>query len=106
MPHNDAPHGGEQSPARKSTWEREQEVLETLRTSVMQAVEEIARLRAENVALSERLDTLSTASVPAAGEVALAFSEPPEVLREKVQGFIDAIDAYLETYAASTEPAS
>ncbi len=98
MKHMDASKRVEQPPKKKTAWEREQEVLETLRSSVLEAIEEIGRLRAENAVLTERLGQMSGAPQQPSGGTLLDFNDPPEALKEKVQGFIDAIDTYLETY--------
>lgn len=69
--------------------------LERLRERVKQAAHELERLRKENAALATRLQRLEThADVDFDGTV-LAFDTDPEDLREKVEGFIKTIDAYL-----------
>ena len=69
--------------------------LERLRTRVERAVAEIERLREENAALAERIGHLEEA---VSGESpVLPIDGDPESLRDKVQGFIDAIDRALVT---------
>lgn len=82
-------------------------VLDQLRRRVEAAADEVERLRAENQALSERVQTLETAARNATAEPTYSFAfdteEDPAVLKSRVRGFIDAIDEILR---ARPEPAS
>ncbi len=69
--------------------------LERLRDRVKKAAHELERLRKENAALTERIRRLETSPAVDLDGTVLAFDEDPVVLREKVEGFITAIDAYL-----------
>ncbi len=69
--------------------------LERLRDHVKKAARELERLRAENAALTERIRHLETTPAVDLEGTVLAFDEDPDRLREKVEGFIQAIDAYL-----------
>ena len=69
--------------------------LARLRTRVENAVAEIERLRDENAALAERVGYLEEA---VSGEPpVLPLDGDPESLRDKVKGFIEAIDRALAT---------
>ena len=75
--------------------------LERLRDRVRQAARELARLRQENATLHDRLAALeSRPAVDPDATAVLGFDEDPEALRAKIEGFIEAIDAYLEQEAA------
>ena len=68
--------------------------LERLRDRIQTAATEIIRMREENAALSSRLQRMeSQPDIPE--NSALQLDEDPEVLRQKVSGFIEAIDRYL-----------
>ncbi len=67
--------------------------LERLRSRVQEATRELRRLREENERLSERIAALESA--PAGSRIGL--DEDPEVLEQKIKGFIEAIDRYLES---------
>ncbi len=69
--------------------------LERLRDRVKKAARELERLRTENAALTERIRRLETSPTVDLEGTVLAFDEDPEILREKVEGFITTIDAYL-----------
>jgi hypothetical protein len=69
--------------------------LERLRDRVQAAVHELDRLRKENAALTERIEQLETRPTLDVDDTLLAFDEHPDALREKVEGFISAIDQYL-----------
>jgi len=68
--------------------------LSHLRDRVEAAVREIERLRAENVALAERLAALQ-AERDEAPSFVFGDDEEPEAVRAKVQGFIDLVDGLL-----------
>jgi hypothetical protein len=69
--------------------------LERLRDRVKKAAHELERLRTENAALTERIRRLESRPAVDLDGTVLAFDEDPDVLREKVEGFIQAIDTYL-----------
>ncbi len=67
--------------------------LKRLRERVGAAQEELARLRRENAALAARIAALEEEA--AHDGTIVKLPEQPEALREQVEGFIAAIDAYL-----------
>ncbi|MDZ4699970.1 MAG: hypothetical protein SH809_09720 [Rhodothermales bacterium] len=71
--------------------------LRRLRDRVQAAALEIQALRQENAALHQRIVELER-SVRTSGDggTPLAFEGDPDLLRRKVDGFIVAIDRYLE----------
>ncbi len=69
-------------------------MLERLRVRVLDAVRELDRLREENDALAARVAELETAGGESA-RVALFDDGDPAALRARVDGFIEALDAYL-----------
>lgn len=69
--------------------------LERLKTRVIQATGELERLRKENAALAQRISELEAGPLLDREGVALSFEEEPEVLRRKIESFIEAIDTYL-----------
>ena len=69
--------------------------LERLRDRVKKAARELERLRQENAALAERIRLLEARPAVDLEGTVLAFDEDPDLLREKVEGFIQAIDTYL-----------
>ena len=72
-------------------------VIEKLRERVVRAVEELARLRAANIVLQERVREL-TEGQGAQGAVSAAalFEDDADVVKERVVRFIEAIDRYME----------
>jgi hypothetical protein len=101
---SDAPEG---APQRTSGGK---DPLERLRDRVERAASEIERLRAENAELARRVNTLG-------GDELFATVEPlqptlpglegdPTALRDKIQGFIDALDRVLadRTSGSSSPP--
>jgi hypothetical protein len=69
--------------------------LERLRDRVLLTSRELARLRSENAELQRTVDELQAGGSPSDG-TAVVFTESPAVLRSKVEGFIEAIDQYLQ----------
>ncbi len=69
--------------------------LERLRDRVREAARELERLRKENTALATRIRELEARPAVDAEGTLLIFDEDPDVLREKVEGFIEALDKYL-----------
>ena len=88
----------EDEPARAEPARADWRSLSVLRDRVEAAAREIERLRSENAALGKRLVELQD------GAPGPSFSfgegEDPAALRERVQGFIDTVDALL----AQAEP--
>ncbi|MEZ4702817.1 MAG: hypothetical protein R2834_20965 [Rhodothermales bacterium] len=75
--------------------------LRRLRDRVQAAAHELQALRQENAALQKRIAELERGMPEAAGDggagtAALALEGDPELLRRKVEGFITAIDRFLE----------
>jgi len=71
--------------------------LERLRDRVDVAALELRRLREENVALSERLQMLETSAHKPVRPSFFSAEHDPEVLRRKINNYIEAIDRYLES---------
>lgn len=69
--------------------------LERLRDHIRQAARELERLREENRALHERLTALEARPALDPDGTALTFDEDPAKLRARIEGFIEALDAYL-----------
>lgn len=84
---------------------RSLQALERLRERVEAAAAEIERLRAENAELAARVRELAALEAAGGGADALrlALDEEPEALREKIEGFIAAIDRMLAEPAAEDE---
>lgn len=104
--HETMSNGSGQNPATTSTDgdkpERSETVhlqnpqsLERLRERVKQAVHELDRLRQENAALAQRLQQLEARPDVDFDGTVITVDADPEALREKVEGFIKTIDAYL-----------
>lgn len=71
--------------------------LRRLRGRVLAAAQEIQALRQENVALHQRIAVLEQrVGTGGDGGASLALEGDPDQLRRKVDGFIHAIDRYLE----------
>jgi hypothetical protein len=68
--------------------------LERLRDRIELATHELRRLREENTALAERIRDLEGRPVEHQ-ETPLQIDHDPEILRLKIDGFIEAIDRYL-----------
>lgn len=83
---------------------RGQAALEHLKSLVATAAHQLERLREENAALAARVVELEGQEETDAP--LLSFDEDPELLRQKVDGFIEAIDAYLERDASGTDAAT
>jgi seryl-tRNA synthetase len=76
--------------------------LARLRERVERAAQEIERLRAENRQLAQRVDDLASADSSTMDKhpAAVAIAGDPEHLKEKIQGFIDALDRVLAERSA------
>lgn len=72
------------------------EVMRRLQDQVERAVAIIEELRAENERLQERVQKLEKRPAVPEDKTVVALDDDPEVLRDRVTGFIEAIDAYLE----------
>jgi hypothetical protein len=70
--------------------------LELLRDRIVRAIEEITRLRLINAELAERVRHLEELHKVSGGSSSFVLDEDPEALKEKVAGYIKAIDVYLE----------
>ena len=57
---------------------------------------ELARLRAENVDLQRQVEELKAGGGKPVEGTPVVFTETPAGLRAKVEGFIEAIDQYLQ----------
>lgn len=79
--------------------------LARLRERVEKAAHEIERLRQENARLAERVAELAQEDIMPADQhpAAVTIGENPEELKQKIQGFIDALDRVLAE--RSTRPA-
>lgn len=69
--------------------------LERLRDRVRLAAQELERLRQENRTLRDQIAELETRPAVDVDGTLLTLDDDPSVLREHIQGFIEAIDAYL-----------
>lgn len=78
--------------------------LSHLRDRIDAAVREIERLRAENADLARRLVDLEDG--PPSPSFSFGDDESPDVLRARVQGFIDLVDGMIESGSppSTTEP--
>lgn len=77
--------------------------LERLRDRVQAVADELERLREENAALRDRIEELETRPPTDPDLTTITFDDDPETLRRTVEGFIEAIDAYLAEADASEE---
>ena len=77
--------------------------LRRLRDRVERVARELRAVREENAMLQDRISELesSVASAPVEGGVASLLDSDPEALKKKVEGFIQAIDQYLEDNGAA-----
>lgn len=74
--------------------------LRRLRDRITKAVDELGRLREENRKLAERIEELERGPIGDADETLVKIGETPSHLRQRLDAFIGAIDAYL----AKNEP--
>ncbi len=74
--------------------------LERLRERIEEAVHALEHLRRENEALAARIRELETRPEVPEGAAVVAFEEDAEALKEKLAGFIAAVDQYLEQEAS------
>ena len=71
------------------------ESLRRLRDLITKSVDELGRLREENRKLEERILELERGPVGDEDETLVKISDTPEHLRNRLDTFIAAIDAYL-----------
>lgn len=71
------------------------ESLRLLRDRVQKTAQELGRLRKENRNLANRIAELESGPSIDPSATLLSFEEDPARLRERVSGFIEAIDTYL-----------
>jgi len=79
----------------------ERELLEELRAYVVQAVSEIERLRRNNKELMSQINSLKISGESSNGSGLIENGHDSEELKEKIQHFMDTIDAFLESPASS-----
>jgi len=77
----------------------ERELLEELRSYVAQAVTEIERLRRTNSELMTKINSLEVKGAASNGSGLIEDGKDSEELKEKIQHFMDTIDAFLESPA-------
>ena len=75
----------------------ERELLEELRSYVAQAVTEIERLRRTNSELMSKINSLEVKGASEQGSGLIEDEHDAEELKEKIQHFMDTIDAFLES---------
>lgn len=80
------------------------DILRTLSHRVTQAVQQIEQLREENERLRERVEELEAKPAYPEEESVIAIDNDPEVLRERINNFIDVIDTYLESSPSESSP--
>jgi regulator of replication initiation timing len=85
----------------ESHCEEQLPTLEDLREQVQAAAQEIHRLRRENEQLRNRVRTLKERPQVEPDQTFVVLDEKPAKLRRKVDGFIDAIDHYLDEDGSS-----
>ncbi|GEM_PF-4066593 len=79
--------------------------LELLRERIEAAAEEIHRLRQENAELADKIAALEKTEGNDLRTI-LEVEAPPEQVREKLLGFIEAIDRYLAHHASEEQDSS
>lgn len=91
-PEHDSP---EDEALRGSARLKNPESLVRLRDRVKKTAQELERLRQENRALRERIEHLEARPTIDIDGSVLTFEEAPDILRGKIESFIEAIDTYL-----------
>ncbi len=71
------------------------ESLRLLRDRVQKTAQELNRLHKENQKLAQRVAELERGPAIDPNTTILSFEENPDRLRERINGFIQAIDTYL-----------
>lgn len=72
------------------------DTMRRLYRRVEQAAATIERLRAENERLRRRVDELENQPAFPDAETVFSLDDDPAAMKERINGFIDAIDTYLE----------
>ena len=81
--------------------DRHRETIEQLHARVEQAARTIERLTAENQRLRERVETLEQRPDVPDDHAVLTFDGGPDAVRDRLEGYIDAIDRYLDRDATA-----
>ena len=81
--------------------EENREAIRRLRRQVDAAVETIRELRAENERLRKRVEDLEAQPKFPDDKSVFSLDEEPDVVKERITRFIEAIDTYLEAGDAS-----
>ena len=90
-------HSGERRDDAESTLVFGNRSLRRLRDRIERAAHELRVLREENTSLQERIAELEASSVESVSETnAFFFESDPESVKRTVEGFIQAIDRYLD----------
>lgn len=76
------------------------DVVRRLRAQVEQATSALKRLQAENERLRRRVEELEQRPALQPDTTTFVFDDEPGALRDRISGFIDAIDLYLEDDAS------
>lgn len=76
--------------------------LERLRDRIETAAHELKRLREENQSLSARIKELEQRPNASMQNTFLSLEQDPELLRRKINGFIELIERYLEREGRSS----
>jgi hypothetical protein len=90
---------GEARPPRTPSQLKGTRSLERLRDRIQLAARELHRLREENAALSEQVQTLQSRASGSVEGTTVTFTENPALLRGRIDSFLEAIDHYLERSA-------
>ena len=73
--------------------------IERLRNRIELTVKELTRLRSENASLQKQLQEVKAHPLDSLDGTPVIFTESPAALRAKVEGFIGAIDRYVQASA-------
>ncbi|MBO6575658.1 MAG: hypothetical protein JJ896_11695 [Rhodothermales bacterium] len=92
----DSPSVAEDVGGRRTVQLKSYKSLERLRDRVQLTTRELARLRAENAELQRQVEDLKAGGGSPVEGTPIVFTETPAGLRAKVEGFIEAIDQYLQ----------
>jgi hypothetical protein len=96
------PEGSDRRPPLDASFDEHKAIL-SLREYVGRAADEIDRLRRKNTELTGLVAELQTDMADRERRQLQAPDEDPEILRDKISGFIDTIDRYLERYHADQD---
>lgn len=84
-----------------------QDVVRRLRAKVERATALLDRLQEENERLRQRVQELEQRPAISGDKTVLALDDDPDILRDRISAFIEAIDTYLDDESpASTEAVS